>query len=32
MPEVAAITGHRDARMLMRYTHPKTELIAGKLG
>jgi hypothetical protein len=22
MPEVAAISGHRDARMLMRYTHP----------
>ena len=32
MPEVAAITGHRDARMLMRYAHPKAEVIASKLG
>jgi integrase len=32
MPEVAAISGHRDARMLMRYTHPKPEAIADKLG
>ena len=31
MPEVAAISGHRDARMLMRYTHPKAEAIAAKL-
>jgi integrase len=32
MPEVAAISGHRDARMLMRYAHPKPEVIADKLG
>jgi integrase len=32
MPEVAAISGHRDPRMLMRYTHPKPEAIALKLG
>jgi len=31
MPEVAAISGHRDPRMLMRYTHPKAEAIAIKL-
>jgi integrase len=31
MPEVAAISGHRDPRMLMRYTHPKAEAIADKL-
>jgi integrase len=31
MPEVAAISGHRDPRMLMRYTHPKAEVIALKL-
>jgi integrase len=31
MPEVAAISGHRDPRMLMRYTHPKAEVIAAKL-
>jgi integrase len=31
MPEVAAISGHRDPRMLMRYTHPKAEAIAAKL-
>jgi integrase len=31
MPEVAAISGHRDPRMLMRYTHPKPETIAAKL-
>jgi integrase len=31
MPEVAAISGHKDPRMLMRYTHPKAELIAIKL-
>ena len=30
-PEVAAISGHRDPRMLMRYTHPKAEAIAVKL-
>jgi integrase len=32
MPEVAAISGHRDPRMLMRYAHPKPEAIAIKLG
>jgi hypothetical protein len=31
MPEIAAISGHRDPRMLMRYTHPKAEAIAVKL-
>jgi integrase len=31
MPEVAAISGHRDARMLMRYSHPRPEAIAQKL-
>jgi integrase len=28
MPEVAAISGHRDPRMLMRYTHPTAAAIA----
>jgi integrase len=32
MPEVAAISGHRDPRMLMRYAHPKADSIAMKLG
>ena len=32
MPEVAAISGHRFLRMPMRYTHPKPEAIAVKLG
>ena len=32
VPEVALISGHRDPRMLFRYTHPKPELIAAKLG
>jgi integrase len=31
IPEVAMISGHRDPRMLFRYTHPKPELIAEKL-
>jgi integrase len=31
MPEVAVISGHRDPRMLMRYTHPRAEAIAAKL-
>ena len=31
LPEVAAISGHKDPRMLMRYTHPKAEAIAVKL-
>ncbi|MGH1570718.1 site-specific integrase [Methylobacterium sp. P31] len=31
IPEVALISGHRDTRMLMRYTHLKPESIAEKL-
>jgi integrase len=31
MPEVSAISGHKDPRMLMRYTHLRAEVIAGKL-
>jgi integrase len=31
VPEVAMISGHRDPRMLFRYTHPKAEEIAAKL-
>jgi integrase len=31
IPEVAMISGHRDPRMLFRYTHPKPELVAAKL-
>ncbi len=31
VPEVALISGHRDARMLFRYTHLKAEDIAAKL-
>ncbi|MGA9751153.1 MAG: site-specific integrase [Acidobacteriota bacterium] len=31
MPEVSAISGHKDPRMLMRYTHLKAESIAEKL-
>jgi hypothetical protein len=30
--EVAAITGHKDLRMLQRYTHLKAEDLARKLG
>ncbi|HIL18138.1 MAG TPA: integrase [Gammaproteobacteria bacterium] len=30
--EVAAITGHKDPRMLMRYTHLRAENLARKLG
>ena len=30
-PEVALISGHRDARMLFRYTHPMRSLIISKL-
>ena len=29
--EVASITGHKDVRMLYRYTHPRAELLAQKL-
>jgi integrase len=31
VPEVALISGHRDPRMLFRYTHPRAEDIAAKL-
>ncbi|KAB7738377.1 tyrosine-type recombinase/integrase [Parvibaculum sedimenti] len=31
VPEVALITGHRDGRMLFRYTHLKAEDVAKKL-
>ncbi|MEA1675247.1 site-specific integrase [Nitrospirillum sp. BR 11163] len=31
MPEVAAISGHRDPRMLLRYTHLRPETLADKL-
>jgi integrase len=30
--KVAAITGHKDLRMLQRYTHLRTEDLAKKLG
>ncbi len=32
VPEVALISGHRDVRMLFRYTHLKAEDVAAKLG
>ena len=31
VPEVALISGHRDPRMLFRYTHPRAEDIATKM-
>jgi integrase len=31
VPQVALISGHRDPRMLFRYTHPRAEYIAAKL-
>ncbi len=31
VPEVAMISGHRDPRMLFRYTHPRPEEVAAKL-
>ena len=31
VPEVALISGHRDLRMLLRYTHPMSERILQKL-
>lgn len=31
VPEVALISGHRDARMLFRYTHLKPQDVARKL-
>jgi len=30
--EVATITGHKDRRMLMRYTHLRAEDLVGRLG
>jgi integrase len=30
--EVATITGHKDTRMLMRYTHLRVEDLVGRLG
>ena len=30
--EAAAVTGHKDVRMLMRYTHAQAEVLAKKLG
>ena len=32
VPEVALISGHRDPRMLFRYTHLKVEDVAAELG
>lgn len=32
VPEVALISGHRDPRLLFRYTHPLRQSIAAKLG
>jgi hypothetical protein len=31
VPEVAMISGHKDPRMLFRYTHPKATEVAQKL-
>ena len=31
IPEVALISGHKDVRMLFRYTHLKAENIIGKI-
>ena len=31
VPEVALISGHRDVRMLLRYTHPMRSVIMKKL-
>lgn len=31
IPEVALISGHKDPRMLFRYTHPKAQIVAAKL-
>jgi integrase len=31
VPEVALISGHRDPRMLFRYTHPKPQAVVEKL-
>lgn len=32
VPEVALISGHRDPRMLFRYTHLRAEDVVKKLG
>ena len=32
VPEVALISGHKDVRMLFRYTHLKAEDVAKKIG
>ena len=32
VPEVAVIAGHKDARMLFRYTHLRAGYVIGKLG
>lgn len=32
LPEVALISGHKDPRMLLRYTHLRAEDLAKKLG
>ena len=32
VPEVALISGHRDPRMLFRYTHLRAEEVGKKLG
>jgi len=32
IPEVALISGHKDAKMLFRYTHLRAGNIIGKLG
>jgi integrase len=32
VPEVALFSGHRDVRQLFRYTHPRPEDVAKKLG
>jgi Phage integrase family len=31
VPEVALISGHRDPRMLFRYTHPKPQAVVEKM-
>ena len=31
VPEVASISGHRDARMLLRYAHARKDVILAKL-
>ncbi|MGI9483049.1 MAG: tyrosine-type recombinase/integrase [Hyphomicrobiales bacterium] len=32
VPEMALMSGHRDARMLLGYAHAQTEIVRGKLG